>query len=428
MLEFIITVCALIFIALLFFAPTLFKTNYLPAENYDQRNTQIARERLDELKLSLDSGELSQSEFDAIKQELEKNLAIDLSAEQQLEQDVENSAKPAALVLIAIVPIAAVLIYMQLGQPDAIDMKPQAQVQSAHSGEAQPKMSMQEALVKLADRLKENPDDPQGWFMLARTYMVMERYDEAVNAYQKTLELVGEDADLLVRYADAVAMSNKGELSGKPRELIEKALTINPQHQQGLWLAGIAAIEVKQYKQALTHFLVLQPMLASNAEALSQLHGMIARTEQNLTEDDIKLVQASLPASVVTESVAAPEMIDPVGKAEIQVTVSLDDALKDKVSDQDVVFIYAKAMSGPPMPLAAVRKTVASLPVTVTLNDAMAMMPAMKLSGFDKVKIGAKISKSGVAGPAAGDLFAEIANVDVKSSAQVSVAINKIRQ
>ena len=113
-------------------------------------------------------------------------------------------------------------------------------------------------------------------------------------------------------------------------------------------------------------------MLASNAEALSQLHQMIARTEQKLTEADIKSVQASLPATAV----AAP--VEQLGKAEIQVTVSLDAALKDKVSDQDVVFIYAKAMSGPPMPLAAVRKTVASLPITVTLNDAMAMMPAMK--------------------------------------------------
>jgi len=428
MLEFIFIASALIFIALLFFAPTLFKTNHLPAENYDQRNTQIARERLQELKQSLDAGELSQSEFDATKQELEKNLAIDLSAEQQFEQDVENSSKPAALVLIGIVPIAAVLIYMQLGNLDAINGQPQAQAQVAHSAEEQPKISMQDAVVKLADRLKENPDDPQGWFMLARTYMVMERYTDAVSAYEKTLQLVDEDADLLVRYADALAMSNDGVLAGKPREAIEKALLINPQHQQGLWLAGIAAIEVKQYKQALTHFLILQPMLASNAEALSQLHAMIARTEQNLTEDDIKLVQASLPASVVTESVAASEMVDPVGKAEIQVTVSLDDTLKDKVSDQDVVFIYAKAMSGPPMPLAAVRKTVASLPITVTLNDAMAMMPAMKLSSFDKVKIGAKISKSGVAGLAAGDLFAEITNIDVKSAAQVSVAINKIRQ
>ena len=422
MLEFIITVSALVIISLLFFAPTLFRTNHLPAENYDQRNTQIARERLDELKQSLDSGELSQSEFDGLKQELEKNLAIDLSAELQIQQDVENSSKPVALILMVIVPVVAVLIYMQLGQPDAIDGQASMQAQTAGPSDAQPKISMQEAVVKLADRLKEKPDDPQGWFMLARTYMVMERYDEAVKAYEKTLRLVDEDADLLVRYADALAMSNNGVLAGKPRDAIEKALSINPQHQQGLWLAGVAAIEVKQFKQALTHFLVLQPMLASNAEALSQLHQMIARTEQNLSEADIKSVQTSLPATAVV----AP--VDQLGKAEIQVTVSLDDALKDKVSDQDVVFIYAKAMSGSPMPLAAVRKTVASLPITVTLNDAMAMMPAMKLSSFDKVKIGAKISKSGVAGLAAGDLFAEITNIDVKSAAQVSVAINKIRQ
>ena len=428
MLEFIVIVSVLIFISLLFFAPTLFKVNQLPAENYDQRNTLIARERLDELKQSLAAGDMSQADFDVARQELENNLAVDLST-QQNEQQVENSSKPAALVLIALVPVCAALLYMQLGNPDAIGKQTQAAPQPQHSAaNDQPQISMQEALEKLATRLKQQPDDPQGWFMLARTYMAMNRYQEAVSAYEKTIELVDEDADLLVRYADALAMSNEGVLNGKPRELLEKALTIDPLHQQGLWLAGIASIEAEDFKRALKQFLILQPMLTSNREALSQLHTMIARTEQNLTEVEIQSVQASIPASdrepMTVEEAAASGA---VGKAEIQVTVSVDESIKDKVSAQDVVFIYAKAMSGPPMPLAAVRITVAELPVTVTLNDAMAMMPAMKLSAFDKVKVGAKISKSGVAGSSAGDLFGEMDNIDAKSSAAVSIIINQIR-
>ena len=429
MVEFIVIVIVLTILALFFFAPALFKTSRLPAENYDERNTQIARERLDELKQSLTSGEMSQANFDAAKQELEANLAIDLSTVKQNNQNVENSDKTAALILMVAVPVVTVVLYMQLGHPDAIDAKPgEVVAQKANEAGDKPKVSMQEAVVKLAARLKKEPENSEGWFMLARTYMVMKRYDEAIAAFEKTMTLVGDDANILVRYADALAMANKGVLNGAPRKAINKALALDPQNQQGLWLAGVAAIETKEFKLALKHMLVLQPLLASNAEALSQLHNMIERTEQNLTMDEIKQVQASLPEQLVpSRNTVKSDAPVSTNQAEIQLTVSLDASLKGQVSPQDVIFIYAKAMNGPPMPLAAVKKTVAELPITVTLNDAMAMMPAMKLSSFNKVKVGAKISRAGVAGAAAGDLFGEIENVDTRSTDKVSIVINSRR-
>ncbi len=424
MFEFVTIISILILLALFFIVPVLFKTNRLPVENYDERNTQIARERLQELEQNLASGEISQADFDAGTLELEKNLAIDLSTGQQNEQEVENSSKPLGLVLIALVPVLAAILYMQLGEPGAINGQPATQVQAQKPDAGKPKMTMQEAMVKLADRLKEKSDDPQGWYMLARTYMATQRYEDAVKAYEKTIELIDEeDADLLVRYADALAMTNEGSLKGKPRQIIEKALSLNPQHQQGLWLAGVAAIETEEFKAALKYFLILQPMMEANPEARSQLQNMIGKTKQKLTQTDIKAVQASLP-----ESLVRTEKTKQVASVEIEVTVSLDESLKQKVSPQDAVFIYAKAMSGPPMPLAAVRKTVSELPLTITLNDAMAMMPAMKLSSFAQVKIGAKISKSGVATASAGDLFGELKNINVKSSGPVSVIINQVRE
>jgi len=423
MFEFVIIVSILILLALLFVVPVLFKTSHLPVENYDERNTQIARERLHELKQNLTSGEMTEADFDSARLEVEKNLAIDLSTVQQSEQEIENSSKPLGLVFIALVPVLAAILYMQLGNPDAINAQPAAHTQVKNSADSKPKMTMQEAAAKLAERLKEKPDDPRGWFMLARTYMAIQRYEEAVTAFEKTIEMVDEDADLLVRYADALAMTNKGSLVGRPRQVIEKALSLDPRHQQGLWLAGVAAIEAKKFKTALKYFLTLKPMMASNPDVLSQLQEMINRTEQELTQADIKSVQASLP-----ESSVKTERVKQVSAAEIKVNVSLDQALKQKVSPQDVVFIYAKAMSGPPMPLAAVRKTVSELPLTITLNDAMAMMPAMKLSSFAQVKIGAKISKSGMATSSTGDLFGELQNINVKSAGNVSVVINKVRE
>ena len=197
---------------------------------------------------------------------------------------------------------------------------------------------------------------------------------------------------------------------------MEKALQLDPENQQALWFAGIAAMEANEFKQALKHFLILQPKLYNNQQSLQQLHQLIARAEQNLSKEDIEAVASEVQVE-----------LPPASTAEIQVTVSLDDSMMSRVSGNDVVFVYAKAMSGPSMPLAAVKQPVSSLPMTVTLNDSMAMMPAMKLSAFEEVIVGAKISKSGNAGASSGDLFDEVTNVKVGTDQAVSLVINKVK-
>ena len=418
MFVFIAIISLLILLTLFFVVPALFRKNSLEESNFDEVNTQIARDRLSELKQLLEKGELSQQDFEHAKQELENNLALDLAVSADNQQQIgEQNSKPVALLLLIAVPVVSVLLYMQLGQFDAIDGK---NIQQPVAKDV-PKLSMEEAVVQLAARLESEPDNAEGWFMLARTYMTMKRYDEAVVAYKKTTELVTDNANVLVRYADALAMSRKGSLAGEPRAAIEKALTIEPDNQQALWMAGMAAVEAKEFKLALRHFLILQPMLANNPEYLSQPHSLIAKAEQILTSAEADAVAKS----VADEVGSKPDQV--VALAEIQVSVSLGDEIKDKVSANDVVFVYAKAVNGPPMPLAASKQSVSSLPFTISLNDEMAIMPAMKLSNFDRVIVGAKISKSGVAGSAAGDLYGEVSNVEVKPGQKVSLVINKIK-
>ncbi|MCW9012150.1 MAG: c-type cytochrome biogenesis protein CcmI [Gammaproteobacteria bacterium] len=412
MLAFVTASIALVFLALLFIVPSLLKKSHLQSDSFDAYNTQIARDQLRELKLDLQNGLMSQDDFEVARQELETNLALDLSVSNQDQQVGEKSAIPAALFLLVAIPVFSVLIYLQLGQPQAIDHQ---QVQQLAEDKA-PAMSMEQAVVKLEQRLQSEPENAEGWFMLARTYMTMNRYSDAVGAFEKTIELVGEEANLLIRYADALAMTNQGELQGKPREAIEKALQLDPENQQALWFAGIAAMEASEHKLALERFLILQPMLMSSPENLQQLHNLIARVEKNLTDDEIEDVASQMPAPQAATSTA-----------EIQVSVSLDEAIKDQVSASDVVFVYAKAMNGPPMPLAAAKQSVADLPFTVKLNDAMAMMPSMKLSAFDAVIVGAKISKSGSAGSLAGDLYGEVSGVEVKAGQKISLVIDKIK-
>jgi cytochrome c-type biogenesis protein CcmH len=425
MFTFIVIISLLIILALAFVLPALFKKSSLEESNFDELNTQIARDRLSELKQLLAINELSQEDFEQAKRELENTLALDLSASASTENKQQigsQNSKPAALLLLISVPVASSLLYMQIGQFDAVNgQKP---VQQEVEQQA-PKLSMEDAAAQLAIRLQSEPDNAEGWFMLARTYMTMKRYDEAVAAYKKTTELVTDNANVLIRYADALAMSRKGSLTGEPRAAIEKALKIEPDNQQGLWLAGMAAVEAKEFKLALRYMLILQPMLANNPEYLSQLHGLIARVEKNLSTDEIDTVVKAI--AVEFKVTTKPESAAAVAIAEIQVSVTISDELKAQVSATDTVFIYAKAVNGPPMPLAASKQKVSSLPLTISLNDDMAMMPAMKLSNFDRVIIGAKISKSGVAGSAAGDLYGEVTNVEVKTGQKVSLVINKIK-
>jgi len=419
MFAFAATIGLLIILALAFILPALFKKSSLQNNNFDELNTQIARDRLNELKQLLENGDLSQDNFEQAKQELENNLALDLSvsADNQSQGIEQNSKNVAALLLVA-VPAMSVFLYTQLGHFDAVNGKTTQQpvVEEA------PQLSMEDAAEQLAERLKSEPENAEGWFMLARTYMTMKRYDEAVAAYKKTTELVTDNATVLLRYADALAMSRKGSLAGEPRAAVEKALTLEPDNQQALWLAGMAAVEAKEFKLALRRFLVLQPMLANSPEYLSQLHSLIAKAEQNLTTAEVDEVAKSVENTIVSKPKPVVAAI-----AEIQVSVSLGDAIKEQVSANDVVFVYAKAVDGPPMPLAASKQSVSLLPFVVNLNDDMAMMPAMKLSNFSRVVIGAKISKSGVAGSAAGDLFGEVTNVEVKPGQKVSLVINKIK-
>ncbi|MCW8909583.1 MAG: c-type cytochrome biogenesis protein CcmI [Gammaproteobacteria bacterium] len=416
MVIFFVVVSLLVLLAIGFVVPVLLKDAELEAETFDEQNIQIARDRLKELKQEFDNGIITESDYDLAKQELENNLALDLSVSESASASAVSTgaSKNLAFSLLIIIPVAAAVLYYQLGEFDAIT----GNVETVTDSMPQPpNMSMEEAITGLKARLKAEPDNPEGWFMLARTYAAIQQYDDAVSAYEKTLELVGENANLLLHYADVVIMSQGGRMTDKAGDAISKAIQLEPENMQGLWMAGMLASAKSDYKQALTYWYKLDPMLDNDINSQTQLREQIASAEKNLSSDSLSVIKRDVAVS--SEAVA---------KAEITVHVSLDDSVKDKVSATDTLFIYAKAMQGPPMPLAAVKHSVGVLPVTVKLNDAMAMMPAMKLSNFDQVKISAVVSKSGQPGMNSGDLFAELGSVAVIANQKVSLVINQIKK
>ena len=421
MFAFTIAIIALILLALALLIPSLIRKNRLEADRFDQENTRIARERLAELKNDLAEGNISQQEYDQVKDELEQTLAMDLSQEgDEKSTVVENSDKSLAIILLVLIPLLSILTYSQLGRFDSLDGSAAQEMAGSGHEEGEMSMSMEQAVAQLAERLQQQPDNAEGWFMLARSFMSMERYGEAASAFGKTVALMPGNADLLLAYADALAMIEGGKLSGKAYAIIKQALEIDPQNLQGLWMRGMAANETGDYRLALSSWYQLMPLLDDNVEAQTQLRSMIASVEPQLGSDALSELRKQYFAEPQTQA-------EVTSAASITVSVSLDDSMRDQVSASDTLFILARAVNGPPMPLAAVRKQVSDLPIKVVLDDSMAMMPAMKLSLFEQVKVSAIVSKAGQAGLKSGDLFGEVSPVDVKADQRISVLINQIK-
>ena len=250
---------------------------------------------------------------------------------------------------------------------------------------------------------------------MGRSYFVMGRYNEAANAYSQASKLSNEkNADILANYAESVAMSNNRNMQGKPEQIIDRALAVQPNHAKSLWLAGTAALQAGKYNKAILHWQTLLDMHQDkSSEGAQTLLKQIAQARSYLGD------KAAAPS-------VAQKPTNPVkGKTVVQVSVNLDSKLKSKASPDDTVFIFARAVQGPPMPLAIVKKQVKDLPITVSLNDAMAMVPDMTMSNFQQIYIGARVSKSGDATPKSGDLQGRSTPINTGKAQNIKITISQ---
>ena len=267
-------------------------------------------------------------------------------------------------------------------------------------------------VARLVERMKENPDDPEGWVMLGRSYLVMEQFTQAADAYAKAHALLGDEPNILADYAEALSMAAGANMAGRPFELIKEALTIDPNHTKALWLAGVAAYQGGERASALAVWRKLQGLLPEGENA-RMVQETIARVEGEMR-------QPSVETSGGTAPVAA------AGEAKIEVAVSLAAELQAQAAPDDTVFIFARALQGPPAPLAAVRLQVKDLPIMVTLDDSRAMMASRPLSSQSVVAVSARVSKSGNPIASSGDLEGSLSEVSVSSGERVSLTIDKV--
>lgn len=370
-------------------------------------NVAIYRDQLRELDADLAAGTLAREDYERARAELETRALRDAgqpdapAAQPPDRPAVEAPGRGFAWTLAAAVPLAAVALYVLVGSPGGIDREAQL-----HASRAQV-----EAMVgRLAARLRENPDDVNGWKLLGRSYGVMGRYAEAADAYAKAAVRSPRDAQLLADLADVLAMARGQSLQGEPEQLALRALEIEPGNLKALALAGSAAFERKDFASAAKHWERMLAYVEPNSEDARSI-------QQNVAE------ARSLAGEPAKPQPKKPESKKAQATTGLRGTVSLSPQLKDKVSPEDTVFVFARAAEGPPMPLAVARVRVRDLPYRFALDDSMAMSPALKLSAFPKVVVTARVSKSGTANAQPGDLQGASAPV-ANDAAAVSVVID----
>lgn len=269
---------------------------------------------------------------------------------------------------------------------------------------------------RLADRLKQQPDDAEGWTMLGRSYSILGRFDEAVPAFQRLVALRPQDAQAHADLADAMGSAAGGNLQGEPARLIDKALQLDPRNLKALALAGSLAFNQGQAAEALRRWEAALALAEPGSEMAQQLQGVVEEARRRAAGGSTSPAAAGPVASA---SAAAPGSTPPATPAAaasaVQGRVTLAAGLRARVSPEDTLFVFARPAEGARMPLAILRKQVKDLPLDFLLDDSLAMSPAARLSGTGRVIVGARISKSGNAMPQPGDLQGLSAPVPVGS-------------
>ena len=404
----------MVMVALSFVLPPLLRQRTASAVTQDDLNTKVIKEQLAELEADLMAGKLDKAQFDAARQDLERELLYDLASTGDVQTaSPEHGGRWLTLLLIPAIPLCAVLLYQLMGSVELIDRVQQAQTSPSQPAQSQPVASIEEMVSLLAARLQQQPDDVKGWVMLARSYSIMKRYSEATAAYKNVLRLGGEDAGLLTDYTDAMVMANGGIFTDESGALLTRALELDPGNVKGLWLAGHWKNQSGAQAEALDYWQQAALKLPPGSEDAAVIAQQI-----NEVQKQLGITTEPAPAPAVTTAT------DSDHGASLSVHVALAPDFAAVAAAEDTVFIYARATQGSRMPLAIVRKQVKDLPVTVTLDDTMAMTPQMVLSKFDQVTVGARVSKSGGAMPQSGDLQGMVTPVDTQTDTEIQITIN----
>lgn len=314
--------------------------------------------------------------------------------------------KSVIIALALLIPAVVVGIYLKVGTPGALSVA--GSDQRAPAPADMPAGKVLEGMDVMADRLAaklaKNPKDGEGWALLGRAYVQIQKYPEASAAFEKAAALIKDDPQLLADYADALGVANGRSLAGKPTELAKKALALNPNHEKALLLVASAAFEAKNYREAIRYWQRVGDTAEPDSELARGMAANIAEARSLMGES----APAGAPGASLAQRIAERVADKPGSGASLSGKVVLASQLAGKVSPSDTVFIYARPLEGSRMPVAALKLRADRFPVSFTLDDSTAVSPNSKLSNHQEVTVVARVSKSGNAEPQAGDLLGTV--------------------
>ena len=356
-------------------------------------NVAIHRDRLAELEAERDAGNLSEEAFEQARNELDRDLLADVEPgeETAAANAPARTGRWVGAVIAVGVPVAAVGLYWNLGAINLVD----ADNAPPHTPQAagEPQAGDLEAMVgELKKRINEGDPALEDWLLLVRAQVMLRRYEAAQQTLQRARKDEGDAPDLLTEMADVTARLQDGRMSGKPTELIHKALELNPDHRHGLWLAGVAASQEGDYAGAVEYWERLLKSLPEDSQSIGVVRQSIRQAEERIAGGGLEA-----PAE-------GPAAGDAADATSVDVAVALAPEVADQAAPGDTVFIFARPSDGSRMPLAAVRTQVQELPARVTLDESSGMGGERKLSDFQQVEIIARVSKGGGVSAQSGDL------------------------
>lgn len=391
------------------------------------RQAALLRDQLDALKSAHATGLLTQADFDSRKQALSEAALALVDAPVRQARPLPGVASATAIILLVALPLLTLWLYQQIGNPNAMPFAPTGTVATAVSSatsagaDAQQAPDLTVAAERLAERLQSNPNDAEGWLLLGRTYRSIERFAQARDAFARASALVPETPDMLSEYAEAMGLAATPRgLAGEPESLLDRALELDPNHQRSLWLKGFALRQSGNADAARGYWERLLTQIEPGTPVADAVQEQLALLPADGSAQ-------SSPAAPATASARASAVASPASSGGISIRVGLAPELQGRLSGNEVLFVFARAENGPPMPLAIQRLPARGFPVEVRLDESMGMAPGLSLGQFERVVIGARVSFSGNAQPQPGDLEKISAGLAWRDAAPVDLLIDTVR-
>lgn len=399
MTAFLAVAAVLLAGALLAVLPPLLARRAAETSDRGAANIALLRRELENNDADLHAGTIDRNQWESTRREIERRVVEESQATDGARPVVAaNERSPRIALLLAVVlPVAAVALYIVIGEPRAISgRQPAAEEAAGHAVQSDQMLAMAESLAK---RLRASPEDGEGWMMLGRTYAYLGRFQEAMNAFEEAVKRRPDDARLLADYADIYAgIKGGGSLMGEPEKLIKRALALDPNQPKALALAGTVAFQKKDFAAAARDWERALVALPEDSEFAKQIAAGLAEARKALGQPQptgAGPVAGAAPASRTASAGAGPS---------VSGTVTIAPELAKRASPDDTLFVFARLPEGGGPPLAVVRAKVGELPLKFKLDDSMAMSPDNRLSGAKRVVITARVTKSGGVVPQPGDL------------------------